>query len=87
MGDFHFSGMENTTLTVLTERTLFPDETETIRAILDLREKKDVVPEEIISLRETVDELRKENEELSKDVEDIKKRLDAQEEAEEEEDD
>ncbi len=55
-------------------------------ALKSLREKKDVVPEEIISLRETVDELRKENEELSKDVEDIKKRLDAQEENEDEED-
>ena len=45
-------------------------------ALRKLREQKDMVPEEVVSLRETVDELRKENEDLRKDVDDIKKRLD-----------
>ena len=46
-------------------------------ALKALREKKELVPEEIVQLRETVDKIRKENEQLRNDVEDIKKRLDA----------
>jgi aminopeptidase N len=48
-------------------------------ALKALREKKQLVPEEIVHLREAVDELRKGNEKLRNDVEDIKKRLDAKE--------
>jgi aminopeptidase N len=51
-------------------------------ALKALREKKQLVPEEIIHLREAVDELRKGNEKLRNDLEDIKKRLDAKEKSE-----
>ena len=47
------------------------------RALEVLREKKKLVPEEIIQLRETVDELKKETKDLKDELEDIKKRLDA----------
>jgi len=52
-------------------------------ALKALREKKQLVPEEITQLRETVEGLRKENEKLRNEVEDIKKRLDAKEKSEE----
>lgn len=52
-------------------------------ALKALREKKQLVPEEIIRLRETVDKLNKETEKLKDDLEDIKKRLDAKEKSEE----
>jgi aminopeptidase N len=48
-------------------------------ALKALREKKQLVPEEIVHLRKAVDDLRKGNEKLRNDVEDIKKRLDAKE--------
>jgi HEAT repeat protein len=50
-------------------------------ALRALREKKQIVPEEIIHLRETVDKLGKETEKLRNDVEDIKNRFDAKEQA------
>ena len=50
-------------------------------ALEKLQEKKQVVPEEIIYLRETVDELKKDSEKLKDDLEDLKKRLDASEES------
>jgi aminopeptidase N len=56
-------------------------------ALKALREKKELVPEEIIQLRETVDKIRKENEKLRNDVDDIKKRLDAKDKSEEKKDD
>jgi aminopeptidase N len=46
------------------------------RALQALREKKKFVPDEIIQLRETVDELKEETEKLKDELEDIKKRLD-----------
>jgi len=46
-------------------------------ALGKLREQKQAVPAEIISLRETVFELKEENQKLREDVDDIKKRLDA----------
>jgi aminopeptidase N len=46
-------------------------------ALRALREKKELVPEEINQLRETIDKIIKENEKLRQDFEDIKKRLDA----------
>jgi len=49
------------------------------RALKQLRERKPLVPDEIVRLRETVDEFRKETERLKDDLEDIKKRLDAKE--------
>jgi len=52
-------------------------------ALKILREKKQLVPEEIIQLRKTVNELRKANEKLRNEVEDIKKWLDAKEKSEE----
>jgi len=52
-------------------------------ALKELREKKEMVPEEIVQLRETVDKIRKENEKLRNDVDDIKKRLDAKDKSEE----
>jgi len=52
-------------------------------ALKALREKKDLVPEEIVQLRETVDQFRKETEKLKNDLDDIKKRLDAKEKSEE----
>ncbi|MHC4286664.1 MAG: HEAT repeat domain-containing protein, partial [Planctomycetota bacterium] len=51
-------------------------------ALKALREKKQLVPEEIVHLREAVEELRKGNEKLRDDMEDIKKRLDAKEKSE-----
>jgi aminopeptidase N len=52
-------------------------------ALRALREKKKLVPEEIIQLRETVDRFRKETEKLKNDLDDVKKRLDAKEKSEE----
>jgi len=49
-------------------------------ALRELRERKQLVPEEINQLRETVDKLREETESLKDDLEDIKERLDAKEE-------
>lgn len=49
-------------------------------ALRELRERKQLVPEEIVQMRETVDKLREETESLKNDLEDIKKRLDAKEE-------
>ena len=49
------------------------------RALKQLRERKQLVPDEIIRLRETVDEFRKETDKLKDDLDDIKKRLDAKE--------
>jgi aminopeptidase N len=46
-------------------------------ALKALRQKKELVPEEIVQLRETVDQFRKETEKLKNDLDDIKKRLDA----------
>ncbi len=46
-------------------------------ALKKIRESKEVAPEEIGSLRETVDKLRKNYEDLEKDIQDIKKRLEA----------
>ncbi len=56
-------------------------------ALKALREKKELVPEEIVQLRETVDKIRKENEKLRNDVDDIKKRLDAKDRSEEKKED
>jgi aminopeptidase N len=50
-------------------------------ALRALREKKQIVPEEVVRLRETVDKLAKETEKLRDDLEDIKSRLDAKEQA------
>jgi aminopeptidase N len=49
------------------------------RALKQLRERKPLVPDEIVRLRETVEEFRKETEKLKNDLDDIKKRLDAKE--------
>jgi len=49
------------------------------RALKELRQRKQLVPDEIVRLRETVDEFRKETEKLKNDLDDIKKRLDAKE--------
>jgi aminopeptidase N len=49
------------------------------RALKQLREHKPLVPDEIVRLRETVDEFRKETDKLKNDLDDIKKRLDAKE--------
>ena len=46
-------------------------------ALKALWEKKELVPEEIVQLRETVEMFRKETEKLKNDLDDIKKRLDA----------
>jgi aminopeptidase N len=46
-------------------------------ALEKLQQKKQLVPEEIIQLRDTVDDLKKETEKLKDDLEDIKKRLEA----------
>jgi aminopeptidase N len=51
------------------------------RALKQLREHKQLVPDEIVRLRETVDEFRKETDKLKNDLDDIKKRLDAKEKA------
>ena len=50
-------------------------------ALRALREKKPLVPDEVIRLRETVDKLSKETEKLRDDLEDMKNRLDAKEQA------
>lgn len=47
------------------------------RALEQLQQRKQLVPEEIIQLRKTVDDLRKEADKLKDDLEDIKKRLEA----------
>lgn len=47
------------------------------RAMEKLREKKLLVPEEIVELRQTVDELKKETEKLKEDLEDLKKQVEA----------
>jgi HEAT repeat protein len=52
-------------------------------ALKALREKKELVPKEIVQLRETVDQFRKETEKLKNNLDDIKKRLDAKEKSEE----
>ncbi len=52
-------------------------------ALKALREKKELVPEEIVRLLETVDQFRKETEKLKNDLDNIKKRLDAKENSEE----
>jgi len=49
------------------------------RALKQLREHKQLVPDEIVRLRETVDEFRKETDKIKNDLDDIKKRLDAKE--------
>jgi aminopeptidase N len=50
-------------------------------ALRALREKKQLVPDEIVRLRETVDKLDKETEKLRNDLEDMKNRFDAKEQA------
>ncbi|MHC4205066.1 MAG: M1 family aminopeptidase [Planctomycetota bacterium] len=49
------------------------------RALKQLRQQKQLVPDEIVRLRETVEEFRKETEKIKDDLDDIKKRLDAKE--------
>jgi aminopeptidase N len=51
-------------------------------ALRSLREKKPLVPEEVIRLRETVDKLNQETEKLRNDLEDMKDRLNAKEQGE-----
>jgi aminopeptidase N len=51
------------------------------RALKQLRERKPLVPDEIVHLRETVDEFRKETDKLKDELDDIKKRLDAKDKA------
>jgi aminopeptidase N len=50
------------------------------RALRELRERKQLVPDEIVQMRETIDKLREETETLKDDLKDIKNRLDAKEE-------
>ncbi|UCC97792.1 MAG: HEAT repeat domain-containing protein [Phycisphaerales bacterium] len=50
-------------------------------ALRQLRQRKELVPDEIVRLRETVEKLRKQTEKLADDLDDINKRLDAKEEA------
>ncbi len=52
------------------------------RALEALRRQQELVPEEIIALRETVAELKKETDQLKQDLEDLKERTDAKAEAE-----
>ncbi len=49
------------------------------RALKQLRQRKQLVPDEIVRLRETLDEFRKETDKLKDELDDIKKRLDAKE--------
>jgi aminopeptidase N len=49
------------------------------RALKQLRQQKQLVPDEIIRLRETVEKFRKETDKIKNDLDDIKKRLDAKE--------
>jgi len=51
------------------------------RALKELRQKKQLVPDEIVRLRETVEEFRKETDKLKDELDDIKKRLDAKDKA------
>lgn len=55
-------------------------------ALRELRQRKELVPDEIAQLRETVEKLRKDTEKLTNDLDDMKKRLDAKEKAEEKKD-
>ncbi len=57
------------------------------RALKDLRDRKELVPQEIIQLRETVDKLQKETDKLKDDLDDIKKRMEAKEETVKDKDD
>jgi aminopeptidase N len=56
-------------------------------ALKDLRDRKEIVPQEIIRLRETVNQLQKETDRLRNDLDDMEKRLEAKEEAAEKVDD
>ncbi|MHC4324293.1 MAG: M1 family aminopeptidase [Planctomycetota bacterium] len=56
------------------------------RALKQLRQQKQLVPDEIVRLRETVEQFRKETEKIKNDLDDIKKRLDAKEKPVEKED-
>ena len=47
------------------------------RALKQLRQRKQLVPDEIVRIREMIDEFTKETDKLKNDLEDIKKRLDA----------
>ena len=49
------------------------------RALKQLRQQKQLVPDEIVQIRETVDEFRKETDKIKNELDDIKKRLDAKE--------
>jgi aminopeptidase N len=55
-------------------------------ALRELQQRKELVPDEIVQLRETVEKLRKQTEKLANDLDDVKKRLDAKEKAEEKKD-
>jgi len=55
-------------------------------ALKELQQRKELVPDEIVQLRETVEKLRKETEKLTNDLDDVKNRLDAKEKAEEKKD-
>jgi len=55
-------------------------------ALKQLREKTELVPEEIVKLRESVDEIKKDYKNLKDELEDIKKRLDASGQSEESDD-
>ena len=55
-------------------------------ALRKLREQKQVVPAEIMVLRETLDELKKETEKLKNELKDLKKRLEAEQQREESDD-
>ena len=57
------------------------------RALKDLRDRKELVPNEIIQLREAVDQLKKETDKLKDNLDDIKMRMDAKEKAVENKDD
>ncbi len=52
------------------------------RALEELREKKQLVPGEVVELRKAVDELKKETDKLKQDLEDLKKQTEAKAEAE-----